>query len=856
MTADRFDVFLCPAASADVEKALRADGLRVFRSSPFDDFDKIAPELAGSRVVLADHSVLSDRVLALVPGEPLPDLVRRVRRAAVPGSSLLWTVHSALVARGSVLVHGLPGAGKTALAEQYAGLAGEFGGRVLRTGPFGHLDPDEFLPQFHLALAAAAGTAMGGFDRLRARLAARMDAAGSRVLVLVDDVPAGVPPGELARVLVPSGAVRTLLTSRAAHWDGATVEVPGLTVAEGLRLVPSPEFVARCFGHPMTLRAAAVLRSRGDSVPDTAPDAIREVLLRMERPAREVLRLGSVLAPSPIPVEVVVSAVGGEVEAAVEELVSLGFAARADGGLRLQGLAVEVARGVFGEPAADGAVAAVLNGLAGGVADGLADGLPGDLAHRPTGEPATKSAHGLPSEPAHGPTGEPASRLAHGLPSESAHGPTGDPATKSAHGLPSEPAHGPTGDPATKLAHGLPSESAHGPTGEPATKLAHGLPSDLAHGATGEPAHGSGTELAHEPARRAPRESAHELAGVPTITHSYLIQHARTLADHSPAHRLALLRPVAATFEALGDPATAGEIHATILATGEATPADFTAAARVELACGLVPEALDHARRAAGHQPAARVLAQALDSRGDYAEADRLFWLAHRPVTAEDRLHAAKARRLRGRPEEAIALLEPGEPTLEYARNLLQAGHAQQAQDVAATLDSPDADVIRAEAALVDHDPADLEKAYAQRFGIESPLTLTASVHAARAREPRHALAALTRAGPVVRRVLGDDHPLHLRLRYAAGLAHARLREFDRQADLLCGIAGPQLRLLGRTHPDTVETRLDLGVALALSSRGPLDRAIRLVDAAARDAGPGLAAQARVAQQVVRLVRP
>ncbi|MGW5718304.1 hypothetical protein ACWEVP_19210 [Amycolatopsis sp. NPDC003865] len=811
MTADRFDVFLCPAASGSVEKALRADGLRVFRSSPFDDFDKIAPDLAASRVLLADHPARSGRVLAMVPGEPLPDLVRRVREKAVagPGCALLWTVHSELAARRAVLVRGLPGAGKTTLAEEYACLAGRFGGRVLRTGPFGHLDPDDFLSRFHLALAAAAGTSAGGFDRLRARLGARIDAAGSRVLVLVDDVPAGVPPGELARVLLPAPSVRTLMTSRTAHWPGATVDVPGLTVAEARRVLPAAtaEFTARCDGHPMTLRAAEfLLRERPgralEELPDTAPQAIREVLLRLGRPARELLRLGSVLAPSPLPPEVTCGA-------AVAELVEHGFAVREEGGVRLQALAVEVARGEFGQPAADGPAAVVVRGLA------------GDLGAEEPG--AVELGGAFPSTGGQAEASPGAARPNGFTPAlTSAAGPTDSPPTPTT-------ATDPT-DPPPSLA------SAAGPTDSPPTPTGAATPSSPSH--------------------------------LTSITHTDLIEHARALAEHSPAHRVALLRHVAAAHETCGDPAAAGEIHAVILSSGEATSADFAAAAQVELACGLVPEALAHARRAfaAGHHLAARVVAQVLDSRGDYAEADRLFWRTHRPATAEERLHAARARRLRGHPGEAIALLEPalgppGALTLEYARNLLQAGHAQRAHDVAEALDHPDADVIRAEAALRGHEPADLEKTYARRFGVESPLTLTASVHAARARHrPEQALAALRRAEPAVRRVLGDDHPLHHRLRHGMGLAHARLREFDRQADLLDGILGPQLRLLGRTHPETVETRLDLGLALALSGRGPLDRATELVDGAARDAErrgtPGLAAKARAAQGIVRLVLP
>ncbi|WP_410676261.1 hypothetical protein [Amycolatopsis sp. cmx-4-68] len=781
--ADRFDVFLCSAPAADaIEKALRTGGLRVFRDTGIDDFDMVKKALAGSRVlVLPDspestarttqaltaafaaalrHGDPAGRVLR-TGREPLPDVVRQVRRAVAAtdgplGASVLWTVHSALAARRVVLLRGLPGIGKTTLAEQYARVFREaVGGAVLRTGPFGHVEPDDFLPRFHLALATAAGETSGpGFDGLRTGLAARIDAAGGEVLLLVDDVPAGLPPGVLDRVLLPSGAVRTLLTSRFAqsHWTAATIDVPGLTLPEGLRLLPADapaarRFVTRCEGHPMTLRATATsLRKRPGTgpaaLPDTAPQAIRDALHELGELSRDVLRLGATLAPAPIPPEVARAALGdpegAEFEAALEELVAEGFATRVDGNLRLQALAVEVAGGEFGE-------------LPGKAAEAILDGLT---------TPCSERRH-------------------------------------------------------------------------------------------------------------------------------LLLQHARTIADHSPSHRVALLRPVAAAHEAHGDPVTAGEVHAVILATGQATSADLAAAARVEIACGLDSEAAGHAREALAlaadddeRRVAGLVAARALDGRGDYAEADRIFWHDHAPDSDEQRYHAAVARRLRGRPQEAIALLGPALAApgplrdalaLEYARNLLQAGQPQKARDAVAELAGAEAELLRADATLAlepaGREPAELSalaETFARRHGAENPLALTAGVHAGRALlalgQPRQALAALSATEEVVLRVLGDGHRLHHRIRHGMGLAHARLRDFGRQADLLEGILPPQIRLLGLTHPETLESRLDLGLALALSGRGPLDRATALVDDAAADIRAarttGLSAKARAAQQVVRLPPP
>lgn len=832
--AGRFDVFLCSGgAGVDaLEMALRAGGMRVFRDPDIDDFDSTTA-LAGSRVLLAHcprdpppglaarlttafvaalrHGDPADRVLTIGgpgPVKPfcrdpvtLPDLVRRVRRKVAathgplgPGRRppagfagrhpALWSVHKGLEER-VLLLHGLPGVGKTALAERYAWLFRDaFPGGVLRTGPFGHLEPDDFLPGFHLDLARAAaarlGTDVSGLclGRLRRLLADRITTAGEKVLVLVDDVPAGLPPAVLDRVALAAEPVHTLVTSRFTQsWTAAAVDLPGLTPEESEGLFPAASdvvrrFALRCDGHPMTLRATAfAVRSIPGAVtdevlaerPDMAPEAIRDVLCEVGPVARDLLRLGAVLAPAPVPREVARAALGvsgPELEAGVAELVAHGFAERTDGSVRLQGLAMEVAREEFG-------------GLVGAAPEAVLAELARDERCNPA-----------------------------------------------------EPAH----------------ETSSGSTRHP-----------------------------DRPRAAAP---------------SALIPHARALADHAPTHRLRLLRPVAAAYELHGDPTTAGEIHAAILATGEATSADFTAAARVEIACGLDAEATSHAREALAlattgpeRHEAALTAARALDGQGHYAEADRIFWQAAGTPAAGDERYRAVALRLRGRPQEAIKLSDG----LEQARSLLQAGHPREARDVAAAVveshraggreqhpRNAEAELVHAEAVLTldlaglaGHEGAELRalaKGYRLRYGAEHPLTLTAAAFADRALlalgRPRHALAALAETERVVLRVLGDGHALGYRIRHGMGLAHARLREFGRQAEIVEGILGPQIRLLGRTHPETLESQLDLGLALALSGRGPLERATALVDDAARDAvgvSGELLAKATAAKQVVRL---
>ncbi|MFD6073742.1 hypothetical protein, partial [Amycolatopsis lurida] len=374
----------------------------------------------------------------------------------------------------------------------------------------------------------------------------------------------------------------------------------------------------------------------------------------------------------------------------------------------------------------------------------------------------------------------------------------------------------------------------------------------------------------------------------------FLIQHAEAVAEWPVPHRVRLLRPTADAYEALGDLPAAGEIRARILAIRPDSPEDLVAAARVELGCGLQTEAVNHAEKAATLAEAERrvrlraklIAAQALDELGRYSEAEQAFWNEHAPPTGEDVsgeegfrlvLATAVAYRLRGRPADAAALIETAlsgrrgdftevalKAKLEWARALQLAGRPSKARAVAGEVvdtyrtagrewhpECSEAQAVHAEAVL-ELDLSELRPAasswewsasalrevkdgYEEDHGRDHPLTLAAAVRAGRAllshRQPGRALAALTAIDQEIVRVLENDHPLRCRARHGMALAHGALREFGRQADILDSILEPQIRLLGIAHPETIETHLDLAIALALSGRVTEDREVALVEA-------------------------
>ncbi|MFC3448403.1 hypothetical protein [Amycolatopsis speibonae] len=733
------------------------------------------------------------------------DLPARVRWSSgfVGRRPQLRAIHDVLFGDTSpavLVITGRPGIGKSGLAAQYArSRRNAYPGGIFWIGPFGQHPPEDFLSRFHLDLARVTKEKFGldvrGVPLTRLRRVAGDRFSAGKALLVIDDLPVDLPPSVLDQLLIPSGQVATVLTSRVERsaWWAPALELGGLTPDDGLEFFSTEtppmdqadretvlRFAERCSGQPWVLRGAANAISAGlearalDTRPHDVEQTVRDELDRLDPAALSVLRVAAALAPVPVPPRLISEVLGLATEPRLPPFTDL-----ADGGWQVHNVALDVLRE---DPTRLATFAFQAEPV-------VLDWLEQRLGDRP----------------------------------------------------------------------------------------------------------------------------------------DFLIQHAEALAEWPVPNRARLLRPAADAYEALGDLAAAGEIRARILAIHPDCPEDLVAVARVELGCGLQPEAVDHAGKAAGLAEADQrvrlraklIAARALDELGRYSEAEQEFWTEHAPSAGDDVvddegfrlvLTTAVAWRLRGRPADAAALLEPilADPRgdfaevvpiakLEWARALHLAGQPRKARAVADEVvaayraagrewhpDCTEAQAVHAEA-ILELDLSELKPAapswewsavalrevkarYEEEHGRDHPLTLAAAVRAGRALlahgHPKRALATLTDTERDIVRVLEDDHPLRCRARHGMGLAHGMLREFGRQADILDSILEPQIRLLGVGHPETIESHLDLVIALVLSGRETSGREVALVEAAERGLastmGPvaKLSAKVMTAKWVVRLPKP
>ena len=672
----------------------------------------------------------------------------------------LWQIHSALHARelppsvppvssAMAVLRGLPGMGKTSLAEQYAFLFRDaYPGGVHWTGPLGATDTRT---QFHASVrqvATAMGLRVHGMSpqQIRTMVATRIDAAREPVLWIVDDVPSGLSAEVLNELIVPSSCVRTVLTTRTGtpHWPAPVVEVTGLSAEEGEALYdeifdPADDseraavarLVERCGGHPMVITSSAnSLRARQgalngsdfvgllDGAKSTVADVLRADIDRCGPIARHVLQLAAALSPAPIPPRLVREVIPHTALAdAVEQLTH-------DGLLRRVGH--------------DWDVHALVRGVAG------------------------------------------------------------------------------TNDDLTRAA-------------------AHAV-----------------VEL------------------LPSNEIDHLHRHAAALAEHKcvpAAQRSRLLRAGLDWFREQGDIVAARASANRIIEDGAASADDRIAAARALIESGDYAKAAELCRPLAEPGPthagvwARLLLAQALDHLGHYDEANR-WWPPAAPewMTGRERLDAivaiAVGHRLRGRFQQARDLLADealdDRARLELARLLVVTGRVKPARQLAAEViagyDAPEllthplrlaAIGVQAEAELsmdlielkvhdenwdrMEQELRATRDRLERLLGKESPLTVAAAVRCARVSVPRgrpkQALRELAELEPVVVSVFTERHPLCHWVRYSTAQANARLKQYDRAAQILRDLLRLQLATVGEYHPDTMMTQLDLGIALAMCGR-------------------------------------
>ncbi|GAT66691.1 TIR protein [Planomonospora sphaerica] len=270
----------------------------------------------------------------------------RPGRRTIRTHAELWRLHSALhagrfspledaPALGLAVISGLPGTGKTTLAERYAlDFGAAFPGGVYRFSLDDGAEGADALLGYRRMLremASDEGIPVEGVadDRLRFRIARHLGRRARPVLWIVDRIPEGAPDEIVGELPVPSRSVHTILIGRENRGGpGVSVPLAGLADAEGLALLegaygdgeePDALAVVRLLGgHPYDLQVArAALRETRGLAPVSAylgriaGDAavVAEPLRRLDPAALTVLGLASVLAPAPIPRALLVRAV-------------------------------------------------------------------------------------------------------------------------------------------------------------------------------------------------------------------------------------------------------------------------------------------------------------------------------------------------------------------------------------------------------------------------------------------------------------------------------------------------------------------------------------------------------------------
>ncbi|GHH57974.1 toll/interleukin-1 receptor domain-containing protein [Lentzea cavernae] len=97
--------------------------------------------------------------------------------------------------------------------------------------------------------------------------------------------------------------------------------------------------------------------------------------------------------------------------------------------------------------------------------------------------------------------------------------------------------------------------------------------------------------------------------------------------------------------------------------------------------------------------------------------------------------------------------------------------------------------------------------------------------------KPKEALESIKKLLPVLHGRLDERHPIVLREYFVQGLSHQQLADFDKAVDVLERAHSGQLAVLGIAHPETLQTQFEFAMALRLRDHGSDQRrAIALLD--------------------------
>lgn len=839
---------------------------RVLAINPEHNSDHIAPvELEDARYHTAprtarEYLALAERVrdrVRAVSGPlgslrgptdlpPLPGRLQHPRRF-VGRYPQLWSIHTALHERGlsgtrpptpsaAAAVTGVAGTGKTSLVGQYAVLFQEaFPGGVFWTGPFSGAarSTEETLADYFAQVRVLAGAELGrdmtgvASDVLRGELVKHFAAQDKKVLWIVDDLPSGLDPETLNALLIPAPQVRTVLTARSMvpEWSVPKVALSGLTVAESRALFSAtraPENEAErdeidrlarhCGGHPMVLeRVAAAARGRQGvdtevgfvdylrSEDFTVKEVLRADVGKLGEAAREILTLASVLSPASISPSLLLGVLRDTLGVAPErvgQVVGDGL-----GELARHGLADEVdlveagwprrswrVHPLVAEAAQQSVDQARVVVLARRAAGALLNALPsGDESPARPGSPALY---------------QHARAIAEHI----------DVYKTDRRSLLSLVSSWSTrqGDVVAARV-----------TAEKALDLGQNSVEALLAAARTSTATGN-----YEQATRY-CERAIELT--------------RPVGDEQNEYRARLLGAVA--YDNLCRYQTADALfydHVDYNHVDEQHDArpprwmqpDEAHSVQVSRAVGL---------RLRGRLTAAQQALEAvlpLLPNASARDAVREPMPTAKLELTRLQLHQGKIRAARQTAGEIVAAYQ--RLGMDSHPVCMDAIGLQAQADLTVDLTEMRLDTDQWDRR--EEELRDAHDTYRRTLGPDNPRTLAAALQrdlalVSRGR-PKQALAALDETERAIGRVLGGDHPLRYRACYGMAQSHGQLKDYPRQLVILQDLLGSQVRTLGPYHPDTLATRLDVGIGLALT--GNLEEGRNYVNEAVRHIGDEL----------------